>query len=434
MVQIQLINKILRSKSLESVMNTDISPEYFLDHSEEYDFILEHYKEFGNVPDTETFLDHFPEFDIVDVTESDEYLIQKLEEEYQYTLIVPIIKEAGNLLQKDSFAAVDYLKSAMTDIQYGGSNIGTSLIREAKRRYEAYKEKMESDTPWMLPTGFKEIDDVIGGFAKGEEFVVFFARTNQGKSWVLAKSLAHNWKVGYNVGVISPEMGADLFGWRFDTLTGNFSNFDLYMGNKVEGYKEHIDKLASGEIKNDFVVATPAQFNRRITVSKIRKWVERNHFDIIGIDGIKYLSDERYKRGDSMTTSLTNISEDLMSLSCELGIPILVVVQANREGANENGDVPALESIRDSDGIAQNATKVFSLRQQDSKLKIKIVKCRTGKVGTEFCYDWDIDHGIFKFTSNYQDLSKTQNNGRQRNPIENKQPLTRRATDNAVPF
>ena len=178
MVQIQLINKILRSKSLESVMNTDISPEYFLDHSEEYDFILEHYKEFGNVPDTETFLDHFPEFDIVDVTESDEYLIQKLEEEYQYTLIVPIIKEAGNLLQKDSFAAVDYLKSAMTDIQYGGSNIGTSLIREAKRRYEAYKEKMESDTPWMLPTGFKEIDDVIGGFAKGEEFVVFFARTN----------------------------------------------------------------------------------------------------------------------------------------------------------------------------------------------------------------------------------------------------------------
>ena len=61
---------------------------------------------------------------------------------------------------------------------------------------------------------------------------------------------------------------------------------------------------------------------------------------------------KRYKKGDNKTISLINISEDLMALSIELGIPILVVVQSTRGGV-KNADsegTPELENIRDSDG------------------------------------------------------------------------------------
>ena len=58
--------------------------------------------------------------------------------------------------------------------------------------------------------------------------------------------------------------------------------------------------------------------------------MQKNKLDILGIDGITYLTDERYKKGDNRTTMLTNISEDLISLSIELKIPIIVVVQSNR--------------------------------------------------------------------------------------------------------
>ena len=124
-----------------------------------------------------------------------------------------------------------------------------------------------------------------------------------------------------------------------------------------------------------------------------------NKLEVLGIDGITYLTDERYKKGDSKTITLTNISEDLMSLSIELGIPILVVVQSNREGAktDDQDGTPELENIRDSDGIAQNATKVIALRQTGAGLEFGIKKHRDGESGGKLIYYWDIDRGVFSY-------------------------------------
>ena len=87
-----------------------------------------------------------------------------------------------------------------------------------------------------------------------------------------------------------------------------------------------------------------------------------------------------------------------MALSIELHIPVLVVVQSNRSGVVSEGEdeTPDLESIRDSDGISHNASKVLSLRQtKDGILKMGIKKSRFGSVGGKLNYQWDIDSGDF---------------------------------------
>ena len=96
-----------------------------------------------------------------------------------------------------------------------------------------------------------------------------------------------------------------------------------------------------------------------------------------------------------------------MSLSMELHIPILVVVQANRSGvvSKESDDLPELESIRDSDGIAHNASKVLSLKQKDNVLEIGIKKQRFGKVGGKLRYTWNIDTGEFIWIPSYDDAT-----------------------------
>lgn len=442
MVQIQILNKILRSKSLDIVFDNDLTPEHFGEYQEEYKFILDHYKQYGNVPDIETFVDVFNEFNIIAVEESDSYLVDKISEEYEYTNFVPVIKKAAELLKSNSLDAIDYLKTSMVTLGMSGATLGIDIIKNANSRYEQYEIKKNSTEPWMRPTGFKELDDAIGGLTPGEEFMVIVARTNNGKSWVLCKILEHNWKVGANVGYISPEMSADLIGYRFDTLNEHFSNFALYTGRDLDlDYKAYIESLQN-ESKNSFIVATPLDFNKKITISKLRKFCLKNKLDMLGIDGITYLSDERYKRGDNKTTSLTNISEDLMSLSCELKIPILAVVQANRSGVEEDGSVPALESIRDSDGISHNASKVLSIRQHNNKLKMEVTKARNCKVGTRLCYDWQIDTGVFEYNANPDDLVETEetesrftrNRSRNDDPVENKQPLVTRRGAAQTPF
>ena len=207
--------------------------------------------------------------------------------------------------------------------------------------------------------------------------------------------LEQAWRCGKRVGLIEPEMSATKTGYRFDTIAGNISNTALNRGQEIENYEDYITKL--GKRDTPFFVASPKDFKRNITVSKLRAFVQANELDILGIDGISYLRDERSQRGDNKTTMLTNISEDLMDLSIELKIPILIVGQANRDGVREN-EAPGLENIRDSDGIAYNSSVVIAVRQAESGLELAVRKNRNGRTGDTLNYYWDIDTGVFEYS------------------------------------
>ena len=399
MVSLQIISKILATKDSSILEDNLLTRDYFVGYENEYDFLVQHEKEYGSVPDKATFLSKFPDVELVEVTESDKYLVDTIREEYLYYKSVPVVQKIAELLKTDSNAAAEYMIHAVKELQPTYRLGGTDIISQAEERYKQFKDRKENQDEWFFTTGFEELDDLIHGIQREEELFVIFARTNQGKSWVLEKICTHIWEIGFNVGYISPEMGANSVGYRFDTLHQNFSNRGLMWGKDdidEEEYLKYINTLKT--TKNQFVVATPVDFDRKITITKLRNWVKENKLDILAIDGIKYLSDERYKRGDNLTTSLTNISEDLMALSIELHVPVLVVVQSNRSGvvAEDEDETPDLESIRDSDGISHNASKVLSLRQtKDGVLKMGIKKSRFGSVGGKLNYQWDIDTGEF---------------------------------------
>ena len=394
MVSLQILNKIISTKDISIITDNNLTIDYFLEYEDEYSFIKEHFDNYKNVPDTETFINKFPDFELLEVTESDRYLVDAIREEYLYSKSVPVIKKAAELLKSDSNEASRYLQSELVNLTPNYTTPYVDIIH-SNSRVEMFEDKSNNKDKWFIPTGFEELDDIIYGWQCGEEFVVIFARTGIGKSWVLVKTVQHAWEIGKNVGYISPEMSADKIGYRFDTLNNHFSNMALVRGDKskvsIDEYRQYNEKLA--EHNNRILVSTPMDFNKQVTVGKLRTFVQANNLDMLAIDGITYMTDERYKRGDNKTTSLTNISEDLMELSCELKIPILVVVQSNRGGTEK--DTPDLEDIRDSDGIAHNATKVISLNQKEEALVMKIKKNRDGKIGDKLTYLWDIDLGEF---------------------------------------
>ena len=397
----------MQTSSNAIVEDNLLGVEYFVGYEKEFNFIQNHKEKYGNVPDKATFLAEFPEFDLVEVNESDRYLVDTVREENLYYRSIPIIQKAAELLKTDSNAAAEFMMQNAPTLQPNYQLGGVDIVSQASVRFEEYKDRKANQDKWYFESGFQELDDIIHGLQRGEELFVLFARTNQGKSWILAKMCAHVWQTGFNVGYISPEMSASSVGFRFDTLTSRFSNRGLMWGKDDSAdaeYEKYINDLQTRT--NRFMVATPADFGRRITVSKIRNWVKQYKLDMIAIDGITYVSDERGRNNDNKTTSLTNISEDLMSLSVELKIPILVVVQANRSGVGvgEDDGTPELESIRDSDGIAHNASKVISIRQkQNGVLEMGIKKQRFGAVGGKLNYTWDIDTGDFTFIPSFDD-------------------------------
>ena len=343
----------------------------------------------------------------MEVTESDQYLIDGIREQHLFEESVPIMKKISKLLQTDANAAAEYMMQAVKSLQPNYGLGGTDIVHAAGERFDQFVSRKEKQDDWFFTTGFPELDDLIHGIQRQEELIVIVARTNEGKSWVLEKMCTHVWEIGYSPGYVSPEMGASSVGYRFDTLHKNFSNRGLIWGKDgvdEEDYSSYIEDLK--ERKNKFIVSTPADFDKKITISKLRNWIKQNSLDMIAIDGITYLSDERHQRGDTKTISLTNISEDLMELSIEMKVPIVVVVQANRSGVASGDDdsVPELESIRDSDGIAHNASKVISLRRLKNEILVmQVKKQRTGPVGGKLTYQWDIDKGEFNWVPSYED-------------------------------
>lgn len=405
MVELQILSKILETKDFSIITNNYLTEEYFPTYVEEFAYIKEHYDKYKTVPDKETFLSHFsdakgnPTVELIQVTETDRYLVDTIREEHLYSQSVPVIKRAAELLKADANEAAKYLQSEIVSLTPNYSIPVTDIIHSKERR-DVFEDKALHKDKWFIPTGFEELDDVIGGWQCGEEFGVVFARTGNCKSWVVIKMAQHSWEIGKTPGYISPEMSATKIGYRFDTVNKHISNTVLNRGDvsrySVDDYDSYLDELSKAP--NGFYVSTPENFSNNITVTKLRNWVQSNKIDILFIDGITYLSDERYKKGDNKTTSLTNISEDLMQLSCSLKIPVIVVVQSNRGGVDK--ETPELEDIRDSDGISHNATKVLSVKHKDEYLTIVVKKNRDYITGTKLEYLVDIDTGEYTYVEN----------------------------------
>lgn len=395
MVELQILSKVLNTKNIGFLRTNNIDQEYFLSYKDEFNFINDHFNKYGNVPDKETFLKKFTEFQIVDVNEKDSYLIDELIEENTYFKLVPVLNKVVKLAETDAREAVNYWIKESKGLINRESLTGADIISSASLRLDEYLLRKENKDNYIISTGFDELDDAVGGWQCGEELVVFVSRSGIGKTWILVKSAEAAWKSGKRIGFVEPEMTPSKLGYRFDTINSHFSNKSLLRGDDVDSYTDYISSL--GNQTNPFFVASLQDFNGRMTVSKLKNFIMSNKLDILFVDGISYIEDERKERGDNLTTQLGHVSADLMEVSVELGVPIVTVVQSNRGGSGED-KIPGLENIRDSDAIAYSASIVIGVnRRGNGSLELAIQKNRNAEDGQVLVYTWFTDKGHFKY-------------------------------------
>lgn len=109
MVVLQLLNRILKTSDMNIVTENNLSSDMFIEYQDEFNFINDFYNKYGKVPDKETFLSNFPEFNLIEVNESNQYLLDTLNEEYLYYKTVPVVQEVAEKLKNNSEDAVQYL-------------------------------------------------------------------------------------------------------------------------------------------------------------------------------------------------------------------------------------------------------------------------------------------------------------------------------------
>ncbi len=78
MIQAQVLNYLISSKDASIITLNGLTPDYFSDYASEYTFIRSHLSKYDNIPDIQTFLNVFPDFQVMNVTESPDYLLSEL--------------------------------------------------------------------------------------------------------------------------------------------------------------------------------------------------------------------------------------------------------------------------------------------------------------------------------------------------------------------
>lgn len=406
MVTLQILNKVLQTGNIDIIIKNRLNNDYFLDYEDEFDFIKGYYRRYEKVPSKETFLEQFPEFQIINVSEPDDALLNNLEEQFVYTKLAQILKKSAEIVKDNSLDARAYLCSELKNLPLLQGNSGTDIISTATQRLDSVKQKQETGSGF-IKTGFNELDEIICGLEPCAELVTIAARPNQGKTWILLKMLVSAWQQGKRVVMYSGEMSKEKIGYRFDTLLANFPNRDLNHGVLVPNYEKFIEDLKSNKVP--FIVYTPKDLQGRATVSDIESMITTHSADIVGIDQFSLMRDETAYANKNRSSQLFTISENLMRLSEDYSIPIIGVSQLNRTGEISRDDTEEtndLSQLAESDGIGQNSSKVFTVRQTGAGLQIAMIKNRSDIVNVKLLYYWDINTGTFKYIPQRNDSAK----------------------------
>lgn len=397
MIQLQVLNKILRDKDASIITLNNLTSDYFSEYPEEFWFIKEHLDNYGCLPDMETFVSKFEDFEIIEVNEPASYLLEELNNDRvrrelteNYNRLRPLLMSGE---KEDTEQALLILKNAA---EKSASLVSLNCVNilEDTSRYDSYLDRLENYDKYFIKTGFDELDALIGGWDVKEELATIVARTGMGKSWLLLKCASAAAKQGKVVGIYSGEMSENKVGYRLDTLMGNFSNGALIHGgasvkNDYKKYLEHLQETVPGKI----YVLTPQMINGPAGVSALRAFVEKYHIDILFVDQHSLLDDDR--KGKTPVEKASNISKDLKLLQVIKQIPIISVSQQNR--STVEGKAFDTTQVAQSDRIVQDSTIVIFIERKNDLFKLHLVKSRDTENGKVLSYKVDLNVGSFVF-------------------------------------
>ena len=406
--QVQLISYIINTKDYSVISQNNLDDKFFFNYKAEFNFIKNHYEQYRTVPDKLTFLNVFPEFDVVEVNEPLTYLLEQLYSDYNASYLATRFNKIKKMLENnETDAAVDYFMKSTENLHVGSVMSCTNLLEDTSR-YDRYLERTTNQSKFYISTGFPELDKIIGGIDRENEDFVISARPGQGKTQLLVKMACAASMQGLTVGIFEGEMSKDKIGYRIDTFLGHIKNSsmnrgDLYIQKEYERYIRSLAVSGYGPIK----IITQNDVAGDMTVDALRAFIEKEHLDILFIDQYSLLEDKRH--GKQEFERVGNIAKDIKSLQVEKHIPIISVSQMNRTKTEGELDT---SQISLSDKIPQYATVLIMLEQKDQEeidpnnpklITLNITKSRDGGDHRKVQYGVNFNTGEWNYIPNEKD-------------------------------
>lgn len=380
-----LLLKVVQEQRFDYLIAKDITVEHFSNmgkqmylHIEEY---LDKYNEYMHVNQLLKMFNIEPEFytDLMNLGNID-FLIDSLKGSFasgEITNELQLLNSNSGLVNSQPMEFIRLFDETNEKLKRVG------MVKKSVNLLDDMDGILQLDRNNVIKTGFKELDDKLIGWNRGEDLIILMGRPGQGKSFIGSYFSLSAALQGERVGIYSGEMSKEQVQRRMLMLNKR---------GRVMSDKESIEEMRRNQLFLSLL--TQKELQGRATVKDLESMIVKDSLTFLFVDQLSLMDDIHPKVYDTKTR-FANISSDLFTLSTKFQIPIILAVQSNRDGGMQK-DAPLLENIAESDAVGQNATRVIGMRRESNITTMNISKNRYGD--DTFMQKYDTEFSIGKFT------------------------------------
>ncbi|MBK8986947.1 MAG: replicative DNA helicase [Chloroflexi bacterium] len=241
-----------------------------------------------------------------------------------------------------------------------------------------------------IPTGFTELDRLLGGLNKSD-LIIIAARPGMGKTSLQnAMALTAATKHGKRVAMFNLEMSGEQLVQRMIAAETRIDSQRLRRGQLAEAempiFLEAVGRLSETRI---FIDDTPSISPNQLR-TKCRRLYAEHGLDLVMIDYLQLMQAERST--NNRVQEISEISRGLKGLARELNVPVIAASQLSRAVEQRQEKRPLLSDLRESGSIEQDADIVMFIYRDEyynpdtterpNIAELNIAKHRNGPTGT----------------------------------------------------
>lgn len=299
---------------------------------------------------------------------------------------IPVIADDRSLSLDDKVAKIGKSVMDIVDRSMMKATEPAKIGDLLPRHIEAVELRCSGD-PSIIPTGMDELDRVLCGGLRTQQFVIIGGRPSMGKT-TLGLNIARGVAVGNGIpsGILSLEMNSIQIMDKFVSDIGSINYQSIRMGqltdDDYERYAIALSRLQSAPL----IIDDQSGLSMSDIERKARFMKRKYGIKLLMVDYIQLIRGE--KGIISRAEQVEDISARLKLLAKKLDICVLGLAQLNRGADKENR--PSLAQLRNSGALEQDCdVAIFPYREEkdnpdtDKKGMAEIIigKQREGETG-----------------------------------------------------
>lgn len=246
----------------------------------------------------------------------------------------------------------------------------STMKKLARETYELIESlsKRKSDGLTGVSSGFRKLDELLGGFQKSD-LIIVAGRPSMGKT-ALALSIARNAAVDNKtpIAFFSIEMSAIQLVIRLLSAEGRINQQKIRTGMISEEDNTKIVKALGDLASAPIFIDDSAMMTVMELRAKCRRLKAEHDIQAVFVD---YMQLIHSPRAESREREISMISQSLKQMAKELEIPVISLAQLNRSVESRNDKRPMLSDLRESGSIEQDADVVMFVNRPEKNNKMQ---------------------------------------------------------------